>query len=445
MSTINTQRLKLVIAALAAVLFLLWAAPDASAKVYIDINAPAGKRLPIAVQEIAPIGAHTAGMDEFNWYKKELDSALSGDLEFTQIFDLIEKEAFLEDIATSGLTRELTDFYQWRAIGAEMLVKGGVTIEGTLITVEFRLFDTVREKQLLARRYAGRADNIREMAHRFSSAVLEKLTGESGPFLTRLAFVSDKTGSKEIYVSDYDGENLRQVTSNKSINLSPQWSPDRKKLIYVSYKRGTPALYTVYLKNMRSYSISEKPGLNISGRYAPDGRRIALTVSSKKSPELFVLNINTLSYTQLTDNYGIDVSPTWSPDGERIAYVSDSAGNPHIYVIDSKGGKSKRLTRQGKYSADPAWSPDGRQIAYSRDSGGGFKIWVMKPDGSAQRRVSSGRDDKTPSWSPGGRHIIFSSKDNSGKRSLYIMRSDGSGSRKFDPTTGNETDPAWSP
>ena len=77
--------------------------------------------------------------------------------------------------------------------------------------------------------------------------------------MAKLAFLSDKTGNKEIYVSDYNGKNLKQVTNNRSINLSPRWSPDGKRILYTSYKKGWPCLFELDLVTLRSYAVSERP------------------------------------------------------------------------------------------------------------------------------------------------------------------------------------------
>lgn len=428
---------------------LLWlfTVSNTQAKVYIDLAAPAVKKLPIAVQEFKDLGSPVRSPEDaeiIKNIKNELASALRSDLVFSNLFKIIEKEAFLEDPMKAGLTKEETDFRDWRTIGADTLVKGAFLVEGGRLTVEVRYYDCVKEEQIFGKKYIGNAKNPRKLVHYFADQIYQELTGRKGIFTSRLLFVSNKTGTKEVYMSDYDGRNAIQITRNKAINLSPQWSPDGKKIIYTSYKKGWPCLHMLDLTTGKETVVSEKPGINIGGRFSPDGSQVALTLSIDKSSELYLVNIATGENKRLTDNFGIDVSPAWSPDGKKIAFISDISGNPHIFMLDLGTGNLKRLTYSGKYNSSPAWSPDGKLIAFSRSDNGKFNIWVMQPDGGNMVQLTSEGDNRSPSWSPDGRFLIFSSTVR-GVSSLQIIRADGSGRFKLDTGMGNEKSPVWSP
>jgi len=412
-------------------------------KVYIDLAAPSQRPMPVAVQEFRDLTQGAKDSEARKTIAKELYDAAITDLRFSGFFSVIDKKANLEDPLTSGLTEAGTDFKLWRSIGADALVKGSFSVEGDKLTVEIRFFDCVTERLITGKKLSGSAKNPRRIIHFFSDAVYEALTGKKGVFTSKILFVSGSGGNKEIYSADYDGKNAAKMTANRSINLSPQWSPDGKKVLYVSYKRGAPAMYSLDLTTGKDEPLSTRPGINIAGRYSPDGKKIALTLSAEKSPELFVLDLSTREYRKLTDNNGIDVSPTWSPDGARIAYVSDTAGNPHIFMLEFSTGKTKRLTFKGKYNSSPSWSPDGSRIAFARSDGGKFNIWTMKPDGEDLTQLTFDGDNRHPSWSPDGRHIIYSSSEKGGM--LKIMRADGTGVMKLDTGIRGEKAPAWSP
>lgn len=415
-------------------------------KVYIDLAGPAFKKLPMGVQEFRDLGPAPRSPEERalrESIKKELLDAAITDLRFSGFFTLIDRKAYLEAPGSAGLRAEETNFRDWRSIGAQALLKGGFLVEGDRLTVEVRFFDTASERQVIGKKLTGSVKNPRRIVHYFSDSLYEELTGSKGVFTTKILFVSGSGGNKEIYMADYDGKNAVKLTRNRSINLSPQWSPDGKKVLYVSYKKGAPSMYLLDLSTGRDEPLSAKPGINISGRFSPDGTKVALTMSGDNSPELVLLDLKTMEYRKLTNNHGIDVSPSWSPDGARLAYVSDSAGNPHIYVLDLASGKSRRLTFTGKYNSSPAWSPDGKSIAFAR-SDKGFNIWIVRPDGEKPTQLTFSGDNRNPSWAPDSRHIIFSSTVK-GVPSLKVIRSDGTEVTRIDTGIGGEKAPAWSP
>ncbi|MBI5048931.1 MAG: Tol-Pal system beta propeller repeat protein TolB, partial [Deltaproteobacteria bacterium] len=320
------------------------------AKVYIDIHAPAGKRLPIAILDIKNLG----GVNIQSEIGGSLQDILVRDLEFSGLFSIIDKKAYIED---PNKKEDSIDFKDWQVIGADALIRGAFTAAGDDLTVELKLFDTFQAKMLTGRKYVGKKADVRRIVHKFADEVMESLTGEKGIFDTRLLFVSNISGSKEIYMADYDGYNLRQITKNKSINLSPQWSPDGKRVLYTSYKEGQPYLYLLELATGKEIKLSNHQGINIGARWSPSGKDIALTLSKDGNPELYILEFEGMRLKRLTNNWAIDVSPSWSPDAKKLVFISDIGGNPHIYMISSDGTGYVRLTYDGKYNAAPAWSP----------------------------------------------------------------------------------------
>ena len=409
--------------------------------VFIDITSPTLKKTPVAIAPFKDLTGRgrTAVADEIR-------EILISDLRFTGLFDIIPSKAYVED-PKKGIKEGEFDFSDWRIIGSELLIKGGYIeepIEGCKeesdLLVEVRLYDVYREELLKGKRYCGSMEALSKMVHRFADEVIEVLTGEKGIFQTRLAFVRPGPGGKEIYISDYDGKNLKKVVSNGSINLSPQWSPDGRWLLYTSFKDGNPAFYMKNLQTGREIRVTNYPGINIGARWSPDGRKIALTLSIAGNPEIYIIDLRRRTLTRLTHSDAIDVSPTWSPDGRRIAFVSDRAGNPHIYVMDSNGKNLRRLTFKGRFNASPDWSPRGDRIVFSRLEGGKFDIWAINPDTGEEEKLTYGPgNNEDPSWSPDGRYIAFSS-DRDGKSYIYILKPDGEVQR-----VAEGGDPSWSP
>ncbi len=437
------MKIKLTVTALFISFFFL---PGAFAKEYIDLAAPAVKRLPVAIEEFKYTGhppVDSKAAEEIRSIRNELIDTVKSDLEFSNLFTIIGNDSFVEDPTEPGID-EAEMFKRLRAGGADTFIKGSFILEKERLTVEFRFYDSVEGKLVIGKQYTIGSTNPRRLVHYFTDQLYQELTGRKGIFTTKLLFISDRTGNKEVYLADYDGKGAVQITRNKSINLSPQWAPDGRKVLYTSYKKGWPCLFIFDLKTGKDAVVSDKPGINIGGRFSPDGNHVALTLSTEKSPELFLLDLSTREYKRLTDNFGINVSPAWAPDGQKLAYVSDTAGNPNIFMLDLASSNSRRLTHSGKYNSSPVWSSDGKLIAFSRSDGSLFNIWGMEPDGSRMTQLTFEKDNRSPSWSPDNRYLVFSSTSH-GVSSLYVMLADGSGLTKLDAGPGNATSPAWSP
>ncbi len=336
------------------------------------------------------------------------------------------------------------DYASWLAGGYDLLVRSEFSIKGDDLTVEFRLYDVLNRKLITAKRYLGKAKDLRRFAHSFSDEILLALTGERGCFTTHIAFVSTQSGNKEIFMMDWDGHNPLQLTRNGSINLNPDISPDGSEIIFTSYKQGNPDLYKRALSHSVEVPISRHKGLNITGAWSPDGSRIALALSKDGDAEIYTISKDGSHLQRLTVFPSIEVSPAWSPDGGRIAFVSDRLGKPQIFVMDANGYNVRRLTTDGNYNVNPRWSPKGDKIAYARMQGGAFQIHTINSDGSDDTQLTSVGSSENPAWSLDGRFIAFSSK-RGGVESIYVMRADGSGQTRVSQNKGHGTQPAWSP
>lgn len=402
---------------------------------YIEVTAPGNRLLKLAVD--APRSLDVPANSES---AKLSSDVITFDMNMSGV---VTAESRSQQPAATDMSLFEVDFMTWLNAGFDLLVRSEYSLKGEQLTIEFRLFDVVTHKLITAKRYLGTAKDLRRFSHSFADEILRSITGEKGPFTTRIAYVSTQTGNKEIYVMDWDGNNPLPLTKNGSINLNPDFSSDGREIIFTSYKRGNPDLYRRSLSHTEEVVLSSRKGLNITGSWSPDGRKIALALSKDGDAEIYTLDKDGGHPTRLTVNRALDLYPTWSPDGKKLAFVSDRLGNPQIFIMNADGGEVRRLTTSGTYNVNPRWSPKGDKIAYSRMTKGGFNIYTIAPDGSSDTQLTVDGNNENPAWSPDGRFICFSSKRSSGN-GVYVMRADGTGQTKVTQGKGTYFQPAWS-
>ncbi|MDY6862616.1 MAG: Tol-Pal system beta propeller repeat protein TolB [Thermodesulfobacteriota bacterium] len=423
------------------ILSTLFFAKLSQPKVYLDIDPTVGRKIPIAI----PFFKILQGVSDSYKYQELIPRILSNDLELSGYFKVIDPLSFLEDPRVVGITLDRINFKSWATVGSEFLITGGFTYDAKDLFLELRLFDVAQGKFMMGKRYRGEIRDMRKMVHRFADEVVYKITGKVGIFCTKIVYVGSRSGNKEIFAMDFDGHNIKQLTNNKSISLSPTWSPDGKKIAYTSYMEGNPDLFIMDLKRKKSLKISYRKGLNISPAWSPDNFYLALTLSVNTYPEICIIDTNGKMKKRLTNSWSNDVSPCWSPCGKKIAFVSNRSGSPQIYTMDADGNNIKRITFEGNYNASPSWSPTGDKIAFSSLENGNFDIFTIRPDGTDLRRLTGfSGNNESPSWAPDGYHIVFSS-NRDGKYHLYIMLANGTKQVKITKGEENELSPAWSP
>jgi len=409
---------------------------------YINISDPFLNKTPVAVTRFKAL----SGQDAETKGGTQAEDILKAALDFTGYLKVMNPVAFLSDPAESGIQLGQINFKDWTGIGAELLVTGGIEVTQGQVKLKLRLFDTFNTKLVVGRIYTGPSDQIRGMIHRFCSEISMKLTGNYGVFGSKLSFVSIVKGNKEIFVSDFDGYNPRQVTRHKSISLSPAWSHDGKWLAYVSYARGKPDIFIKKIGDSRG-AIVNYEGINIAPDWMPDQLKLAATLSFSGNQEIYLLTKKGEIIKRVTKGWGVNVSPKFSPDGKKIAFTSSRGGNPQIYIKDLQSEEVTRVTFTGRYNTSPAWSPDGKNIAYVGIEKSKINIFVLPLEPGTGVPVQLTRDqgsNEDPAWSPDGGLIVFKSDREGRKSKLFVMTAAGTDQRRLLTMKGQQSQPDWS-
>jgi TolB protein len=385
---------------------------------------------------------------------KTIGQVLWDDLNFEREFAFIPRDTYASIPRASSFAD--VPFDRWRELNADGLIVGTVQKVGTTVKVEMRLFNVRTRQSAFARQYDGSAANPRLYAHTMSDEIHKSQRGLNGVARSKLTFDSDRDGErmsgtvqnrsiKEIYISDYDGENQRRVTVGKTLNIAPRWSPDGRAIAYTSYRRGGANIFisNIFQGTLDEVTKGDKVGENWLPAWSPDGTRLAFSTTRDGNPEIYVVNRDGSNLRRLTNNPSIDITPTWSPSGTQIAFTSDRSGTPQIYVVGADGLNLTKKTSES-YCDRPTWSPAPfNEIAFASRSGPGFDIRVLDLATGVTKALTFGEGtNESPAFSPNGRHIVFTST-RSGKAQVFTMARDGKNVRQM-TRSGNNEKPDWS-
>ena len=396
----------------------------AEAKVYIDISSPAFTRLPIAIQEFSgPSG-------------REITEIVRNDLDFTGLFTQLNQAAHLENPSQPFNPKN------WTPLGIEAVVKGS-TRQGTELVVFASCYDVFDGREIFRKQYKAEKHLLRPLAHSIANDIYFALTGESGIFRSRIAYVAEEKGEKSFAIMDWDGNRVTKTGLKANILMSPRWSRDGKKIVYSAEKNRRWGIYVLNFQSLKVDKVFSSQGTNIAADFTPDGEELVFSSSKEGTPDLYSLNLKNGILKKLTTSYGINVSPAVSPDSNSIAFVSDKGGSPQIYIMRKDGTDVKRITFEGSYNTSPSWSPKGDKIVFTGRRGTN-QIFLVNPDGSGLNQLTSQGNNEDPSFSPDGRYISFSS-DREGRKGVYIMRANGENQKRITSRNLKAYGPRWAP
>lgn len=391
-------------------------------KVFIDISSPGMRKLPIAVQPF--IGA------------SEVSDVVKADLTFTGLFECLDNAAQIEQ------TGQPFNPSNWRGLGVELVVKGRI-LGG--LNMQVTAYDAVDGREVLRKEYTASSQGaLRQLAHAVANDIYRVLTGQQGMFRSRIAFVGESGGRKELYTADWDGYKAASTGISGGVLLKPRWSPDGSRLLYSAERFRRWDLFVLDVRSMREKHIRTTGGLTIAGTFFPDSRRFVYSSSRDGNSDIYTGDSVSGQVQKIISSPWIDISPAVSPDGKSIAFVSNRSGGPQIFLADSSGMNIRRLTFEGGYNTAPSWSPAGDRIAYSGLAGGRHQIFLIKPDGSGRTQLTDRGNNEEPSFSPDGRYIVFMS-DRDGAKGVYLMRVTGEGQIRITPRGLKASSPGWSP
>ncbi|MGH7669558.1 MAG: DPP IV N-terminal domain-containing protein [Gemmatimonadaceae bacterium] len=259
--------------------------------------------------------------------------------------------------------------------------------------------------------------------------------------------VFDDHGGSTIWVADSGGHNPRQLTTEgfESFGgLQNAWSPDGKELLYVSNRTGTTDLWVVPIAGGAPRQLTRDVRNDQDGIWSPDGQWVAFRSNRGRQWNLWVVSAAGGDARRITDDAQNEQSMAWRPHSNVLTFVRPTVTNS-VWAMDLASGAERRLTPDSVRTGGFFLSPDGSQLDYVIDRGGGLQELVVMPIGGGASRtvVPAVASISDYMWSPDGTKIGFRS-DRGGFTHVWVVDAAGGAPRELESWQSDEISFAWS-
>ena len=247
----------------------------AFALIEVDITRGNLNPLPIAV---SPLSIDESSKQSFKKIlkKKDIGSEISivveNNLKASGLFNPLNKDAFLQAPDIANLKPRFED---WNLIKAQALITGKVSFVDDKLRVEFRLWDVLAGKEMMALAFTTVPTNWRRVGHIITDKVYERLTGEKGYFDTRIIYVSEEGPKtrriKKLAIMDQDGANNKFLTLGNELVLTPRFNPTSQMVTYLSYFRNLQRVYLLDIESGMQEVVGDCLGMTFAARVSRAG------------------------------------------------------------------------------------------------------------------------------------------------------------------------------
>jgi Tol biopolymer transport system component len=269
--------------------------------------------------------------------------------------------------------------------------------------------------------------------------------GPNGPpaLTNRIAFVSDRSGSDELYIMHGNGDVVQLIATTPGAKTDPVISPDGTKIVFTvgAVDAGTASpLWIVNSDGTGLRQLTTDGANDYRPTWSPDGSHIAFVSTRDGNAEIYVMNADGSGQMNITNNAANDNSPAWSPSGNTILFASDrdTTAGTQVYSMTSLGGSVTPLV----VGNNPEWSPSGSRFLFLRAS----QIWISTTtDGSSVHQVTADAFFHfTPGWSPDESKLVFATATTGNEEIWTVSSADGGTLTQLTPDSdGDNFTPSW--
>jgi Tol biopolymer transport system component len=187
-----------------------------------------------------------------------------------------------------------------------------------------------------------------------------------------------------IWRLDRSGSPAKLISSTRQ-DHSPQFSPDGRRIVFVSDRSGSDEIWVCESDGSHPVQLTFFDGpVNGTPRWSPDSRQIVFDARPAGNADIYVISAEGGKPHPLTQELAHDVMPSWSRDGSSIYFCSNRSGVYQVWKMPAAGGQAVQVTQQGGFEAFE--SPDGKSLYYTKGRGSGG-IWQMPVAGGQERQL----------------------------------------------------------
>lgn len=290
---------------------------------------------------------------------------------------------------------------------------------------------------------SGRSESVQQATTAVPVSVVNASLPNVSPDGSLIAFVSNRSGVEDLFVTSVDGKNEVQLTRTPERESPAGWSRNGKQVLFSTFKNDSSSLLAIDRDGRNQRLLATVPGRG--PMLSPDGKRLLYMAGTWTATLLTTSGIDGTQVKQVTDGSSIAWNAHWSPDGKRIAFTGREGPKSElaVFLMNADGSERRQVTRIPAAEGGaqwPVWSLDGRRLAIqvnNRQQKNSAYIWVVDVATGNARKLGAHAQaylDETPAWFPNGKRIAFQS-NRTGRMEVWVMNADGTKPRQVTGTS----------
>jgi Tol biopolymer transport system component len=227
-----------------------------------------------------------------------------------------------------------------------------------------------------------------------------------------IAYVSNEGGGADIWITDPDGQNRKQLTTNGASNFTPVVSPDGRYIVFVSYRDGAKSVWRMNIDGSNPVRLTN--GLADSfPSVSPDGKWVIYSGIEGGKPTLWKVSLDGGTPVQFSNH--VATAGVISPDGKSVAFAFPESSDPFappnklgiMSFENGTVGKVFSFPSSATVASVVQWSLDGKSILYTINANNISNIWSQSVEGGEPKQVSDFKDNLMTSfaWSRDGKQL----------------------------------------